>query len=175
MTKKLMVVCALALAVAMLGLAGCDDYVTPAGVVRTAAQKLKENKVGGFRAALKGEALARFGTRDGMSELAKRLGAYASLSVGKAHQTSLTPVTNNGFQTAVAFYDVDVYGKESAAAPKESRLMTAFVQCDIYGLEQTPTSPIPGQPSECRVFPEQCPAYPRNVTEVSQCWVIDLR
>lgn len=170
------VLCVAALAAAMLGLAGCDDYVTPAGVVRTAAQKLREKKLGGFRSALRGAALERFGTKEGMAELSAKLNAYPVLATGKAHRFSLKSVQDNGFQTATALYDVDVLAKDAPDAKDSRQVMTATVQCDIFQIQESPRPAFPqGGGYDCRTIPGPCNVPSLNTTEVTQCWVIDLK
>src|SRR5262245_12854022 len=97
------VVTVMALLVGVMGLVGCDDLVTPKGVVNTAAEALYKNDLAKLQKTLKGPAAAQFGTKAGLVTLRQKLSGKKGLRIEDAVFVKSTPV-RNGAQIAVRTY-----------------------------------------------------------------------
>ncbi|MBI3544632.1 MAG: hypothetical protein HY075_15280 [Deltaproteobacteria bacterium] len=155
-----------ALAAATMGLVGCDDYVTPSGVVRTAAEKIQKRELKGFKKALTGKALAEYGSSEGMASLEARVAKEPNVRVADAELLSVAPVKNGTFQTAIKTYAVNVL------AGQNSRLLTATVLCDIYSVDN--------HVSHCGIAHgpyapgAECVEFDRS-TELTECKISEIR
>ncbi len=160
MKKTLGVVALLALS---LGLAGCDNYVTPKGALETVAINLSKGDVKEFSKGLVGNAATQYASKAGMVTLKAKLTGMKGLRIEDAALVSVTPVRNNGFQTAVKTYTVNVLGHATGA--KDIRVIEAVVTCDIFEMDSA-MCPTRNSSGRC-TFNEQ--------DQFSECKVADLK
>ena len=154
------IVLAAVLAVFAFAFAGCDDYATPTGVVRTAAEKAQQHKLKGFKKALGGNALAQYGSKEGMEQLNSLDISAKGFRVSDATLLASKPVTNNGFQTEIRTYAVQVLDYDLVR-------LTATVNCDIFVIESSDPACGPMRTGAC--MPSM-----NNGTEVSECKIVEL-
>jgi hypothetical protein len=76
------------LVTASLLLASCHEVGTPEGVIESAAQALKDNRLSDFRGHLTQEAQLQFQSPDAIQALQSQLGSFESLTVGDSVQLS---------------------------------------------------------------------------------------
>ncbi len=150
-------------ATAMVVLAGCNDYVTPAGVVATAYESLEKGDLKAFNKALTGKALETYGTAQGAAALKGRL-AGLTVSMSKPEMVSTVAVPNTNPAQQIRTYTVNVLGK-SAGEAQPARVVTVTVTCTDYDL---------GQPVDQHIRGE-IPVDPNEPNYVTQCWVADLQ
>jgi hypothetical protein len=146
-------------------LSGCTDYVTPRGVVMTAANSLFKNNLKTFRKALTGAALEQYGNRQGMAELREALSGL-TLSAGKPVVLSQVPGPADGFPSTIWTYSIEVTGRNSAGS--QGVVLTATARCQYWELAN---APAPGTPNQ---DPLPMPAPP-STTTVSECKVAGLQ
>ena len=118
----------LACLVAATGLTGCNDTTTPQGIVGTAYNALKNDKVKTLKRALMGDALARYGNTAGMVDLQRRFAREL-----RAGETALVAVEKDGRGWDKSrSYAVDVMSRAAGRTDDEfARETRADVYCSV--------------------------------------------
>ena len=171
--------------VAATGLTGCNDYTTPQGIVGTAYNALKNDKVKTLKRSLTGDALARYGNTAGMVELQKR---FAGREL-RAGATVLVGVERNarGWDKS-RFYAVDVMSRAAGRADDEfTRETRADVYCSVtferrrdrdfprdYPGHYHPGRPGGWYPLTADVAVRNGNPNPRWFDEYTRCWIRSL-
>jgi len=101
---------AIAMSLALVGLMGCKNFSSPRGVVRTAGDAIKKNKLADFQETLSGNALKEWGTQAGMEKLQSKMAGVKKLSTPKP---ALLNSTTTGHWMWNEIHNVQILGDGS--------------------------------------------------------------
>lgn len=161
-------------------LSACNDFSTPKGVIGTAYQALKENKVKTFKKTLGDAALSQYGNEAGMATL-QTLIVGKDLMAGADTPTS----TESDFwgRPVHVSYSVPILSKKAGdSLDPWTPFWTAVVQCESRyynngggSFPGNPPGPIPPIGRE-DCWGSNSPVYCRDyVTVVTNCAITDLQ
>jgi hypothetical protein len=113
---------------AAAALAGCDLH-SPQGALGSAYHAVEKNDLDGFREALTGEALASYGSDQGLKQLQAEIAPFDHLKL--ENMLSSTVIRNPNGRGILRVYTVDVLGdrKFARGVMKNLRVFNATVIC----------------------------------------------
>ncbi len=100
----------LALSLAMIGLMGCKDFSSPRGVVGTAGEAIKKNKLADFQETLTGNAMKEWGSAAGMAKLQQKI---AGIKKVKLQRPALLSSVSTGHWMWNEVHNVQILGDGS--------------------------------------------------------------
>jgi len=132
-----------------LGLAiicsACVDTSSPTRTIASAVNAIHKNEVDDLKATLTKEALANYGSQEGLKILQADLVGSKNLVLGKAVLMDETGRYRS--------YQQNLYGKKEGRADKE-RIWNMDLLCRFWEVQQSPSHPCNPQNPDCNMNPE---------------------